>query len=86
MYVYNPSNFSVSYAASAGAVTWGAVTGKPNVATHRGEGTNYIDYARLVYNNGAYSGSGWNEPSDLGVRYAASAGNADSVDGQHFAW
>ena len=44
-------------------------------ATHRGEGTNYVDYARYVYNNGAYSGTGWNEPSDLGVRYANSAGS-----------
>ena len=45
-------------------------------AIHRGEGTNFIDYSRYVYNNGAYSGSGWIEPSDLGVRYAASAGTA----------
>lgn len=45
------------------------------VATSRGEGTNYIDYSRYVYNNGAYSGTGWGEPSDLGVRYAASAGS-----------
>ncbi len=52
-------------------------------ATHRGEGTNFIDYSRYVYNNGAYSGSGWIEPSDLGVRYANSAGNADTVDGLH---
>jgi hypothetical protein len=43
-------------------------------ATHRGEGTNYVDYSRYVYNNGAYSGSGWVEPSDLGVRYANNAG------------
>jgi hypothetical protein len=40
------------------------------VAISRGEGRNYIDYSRYVYNNGAYSGSGWIEPSDLGVRYA----------------
>jgi hypothetical protein len=64
-------------------------------ATHRGEGSNYVDYSRYVYNNGAYSGSGWIEPSDLGVRYAASAGyassagsagsagNSDTVDGYH---
>jgi len=56
-------------------------------ATHRGEGTNYVDYSRYVYNNGAYSGSGWVEPSDLGVRYASSAnyatsaGNASTVGG-----
>ena len=38
----------------------------------------YVYYSylgRLVYNNGAYSGSGWVEPSDLGVRYAATAGS-----------
>jgi hypothetical protein len=44
-------------------------------ATHRAEGTNYVDYSRYVYNNNAYSGSGWVEPSDLGVRYANSAGS-----------
>ena len=49
------------------------------IATHRGEGTNYVDYSRYVYNNGAYSGSGWTEPSDLGVRYANSAGSASSA-------
>ena len=65
------------------------------LAASRSEGRNYIDYARYVYNNGAYSGSGWTEPSDLGVRYASSAGyatsagsatnagNADTVDGWH---
>jgi hypothetical protein len=40
------------------------------VAISRGEGRNYVDYSRYVYNNGGYSGSGWVEPSDLGVRYA----------------
>ena len=49
------------------------------VAISRGEGRNYVDYSRYVYNNGAYSGSGWVEPSDLGVRYANSAGSANSV-------
>ncbi len=91
----NIGSQSVSYASSAGSVAWSNVSGKPSVATSRGEGSNYIDYARYVYNNGAYSGSGWVEPSDLGVRYAASAnyatsagsagsaGNADTVDGYH---
>jgi hypothetical protein len=50
-------------------------------ATHRGEGTNFVDYSRYVYNNGAYSGSGWIEPSDLGVRYASSAGSAGTLSG-----
>lgn len=49
------------------------------VAISRGEGRNYVDYSRYVYNNGAYSGSGWIEPSDLGVRYANSAGSASSA-------
>jgi len=65
-------------AGTANAVTWANVSGKPSLdfATHRGEGTNYIDYSRYVYNNGAYSGSGWTEPSDLGVRYASTAGSS----------
>ena len=45
-------------------------------AVSRGEGSNYVDYSRYVYNNGAYSGSGWVEPSDLGVRYALNSTNA----------
>jgi hypothetical protein len=50
------------------------------VAISRGEGRNYVDYSRYVYNNGAYSGSGWIEPSDLGVRYANSAGSLSGFD------
>lgn len=64
----------------------GTFQGWQRAAVARGEGTNYIDHARYVYNNGAYSGSGWVEPSDLGVRYAlnsTNAGNADTVDGFH---
>lgn len=49
------------------------------VAISRGEGRNYVDYSRYVYNNGAYSGSGWIEPSDLGVRYAASSNYSNST-------
>ena len=52
-------------------------------ATHRGEGSNYVDYSRYVYNNGAYSGSGWIEPSDLGVRYANSANRCNYLDTQY---
>jgi hypothetical protein len=40
------------------------------VAISRGEGRNYIDYSRYVYDNGAYQGAGWKEPSSLGVYYA----------------
>ena len=47
-------------------------------ATHRAEGTNFVDYSRYVYNNGAYSGSGWMEPSELGVRYAYTSYAADN--------
>ncbi len=43
-------------------------------------------YARYVYNNGAYSGSGWTEPSDLGVRYANSAGTATNVTNLSGTW
>lgn len=51
------------------------------VAISRGEGRNYVDYSRYVYNNGAYSGTGWTEPSDLGVRYANTAGSAPANGG-----
>ncbi|HCC49238.1 MAG TPA: hypothetical protein DEQ38_14145 [Elusimicrobia bacterium] len=51
------------------------------VAISRAEGRNYVDYSRYVYNNGAYSGSGWTEPSDLGVRYASNSGTSDKVNG-----
>ena len=49
------------------------------VAISRGEGVDYVNYSRYVYNNGAYSGTGWGEPSDLGVRYANSAGSAPNA-------
>ena len=64
-----------------GTVPWSSIVSKPSFdyATHRGEGTNFIDYSRYVYNNAAYSGSGWVEPSDLGVRYASSAGSATNA-------
>ena len=54
------------------------------VAISRGEGRNYVDYSRYVYNNGAYSGSGWIEPSDLGVRYANSAGSLSNMNISQF--
>jgi hypothetical protein len=47
--------------------------GSAGSATNATNSTN-ATYGRYAYNNGAYSGSGWVEPSDLGVRYAASAG------------
>ena len=53
-------------------------------AVHRSEGTDYVNYSRYVYNNGAYSGSGWIEPSDLGVRYANSAGSLSSMNISQF--
>lgn len=33
MYIYNPSNFSVKYATSAGSVAWGNVSDKPNLVS-----------------------------------------------------
>ncbi len=33
MYIYNPSNFSVNYASSAGSVAWSNVTSKPAITT-----------------------------------------------------
>lgn len=33
MYVYNPSNFSVNYANSAGSVAWGNISGIPNLVS-----------------------------------------------------
>jgi hypothetical protein len=55
------------------------------VAISRGEGRDYVNYSRYVYNNGAYSGSGWIEPSDLGVRYAASANYATTSGSTSYA-
>jgi len=74
-------SFDNNGALAAGTVPYSRLTGTPSLdfATHRGEGTNFIDYSRYVYNNGAYSGSGWVEPSDLGVRYANSAGSAGTA-------
>jgi Chaperone of endosialidase len=73
------SKIYAGYADSAGNADTVDGEHASNFATHRGEGRNYVDYSRYVYNNGAYSGSGWNEPSDLGVRYANSAGSSTST-------
>lgn len=56
----------------------GTFQGWQRAAVARGEGTNYVDNARYVYNNGAYSGTGWVEPSDLGVRYANTSNYSNS--------
>lgn len=41
MYVYNPSNFNVNYANSAGSVAWGNITGKPSSYTPASHTHNY---------------------------------------------
>lgn len=41
MYVYNPSNFNVNYAASAGSVAWANVSGKPSTYTPASHTHNY---------------------------------------------
>lgn len=57
MYVYNPYNFNVNYAKSAGSVAWGNVTGKPSSyppASHShsylplsgGAMTGYLDFGQ----------------------------------------
>jgi hypothetical protein len=51
-----------------------------DAAKHRGEGSNFVDYAYGLYD--AYRG-GWRASNDLYVAYAYSAGNADTVDGWH---
>jgi hypothetical protein len=47
-------------------------------ATHRGEGTNYIDNSYRLYDN--YRG-GWRTSDDLYVAYAYNAGNASFLNG-----
>lgn len=42
MYVYNPSNFNVNYAASAGSVAWGNITGKPSTYTPSSHTHSYL--------------------------------------------
>lgn len=41
MYVYNPYNFNVNYAKSAGSVAWGNVSGKPSTFTPASHTHNY---------------------------------------------
>lgn len=42
MYVYNPSNFSVNYAASAGSVAWGNVSGRPTAVSSFTNDSGYV--------------------------------------------
>lgn len=76
-----PSAVNVGYAASAGnAATVGgeAVT---SLAQHRAEGRNFIDYARLVYDNGGGGGTAqWTEPSAVKAALAAVADNATNAN------
>lgn len=68
MYVWNPSNFSVNYANSAGSVAWNNITNKPiNFKAYSGslasggwkimQGNNSSPSIAIAYNNGAAS---WN--------------------------
>ena len=42
MYVYNPSNFSVNYAASAGSVAWSNVSGRPTNVSSFSNDSGYV--------------------------------------------
>ena len=78
-------------AATKPSYGWGEIDSRPtalsqfsndlgnygNFATHRGEGTNYIDGAYSMYD--AYIG-GWRTSNDLRVLYAQSAGSAPASD------
>jgi hypothetical protein len=44
MYVYNPSNFSVNYANSAGGAPWSGITGKPSTYPPSAHTHDYITY------------------------------------------
>lgn len=64
MYVWNPSNFSVKYATSAGSVAWSNVTGKPSSFTPSTHDHNYVlDIANNTHTTFAYSKSGLSKDS-----------------------
>jgi hypothetical protein len=77
--------WGINITGSAGSVAWGSISGKPLFAV------NYINDRVRAYELGC--GSGWASTCDANtdgyIDYANSAGsatNADTVDGQHFAW
>ncbi len=65
MYVWNPSNFSVNYANSAGTVAWGNVSGKPETFTPAEHTHNYAG-------SGSAGGS-----ANSAVKLDSSAGSAN---------
>ena len=81
-YVYNPANFSVNYANSAGSansVAWGNVSGKPSTYppdSHNHDGS-------YPSTTGSRASGTWGISITGNAGYASSAGNADTLDGNH---
>lgn len=70
MYVYNPSNFSVNYANSAGSVAWANVSGKPSNYTPSSHAS-----TATTYGKGTATNYGHVKLTDV---YTSSLGDASS--------
>lgn len=70
MYVYNPSNFSVNYANSAGSVAWSNVSGKPSNYTPSSHAS-----TATTYGKGTATNYGHVKLTDV---YTSSLGDASS--------
>ena len=71
MYVYNPSNFNVNYAKSAGSVAWGNVSGKPSTYTPSSHTHTKGQVGLGNVDNTA--------DKDKSVKYATSAGSSSTA-------
>lgn len=78
MYVYNPSNFNVNYAKSAGSVAWGNVSGKPSSYPPSSH-----SHAYLPLGGGTMSGQikrdvgcSWINDRDSAIVYGTSSGTS----------
>lgn len=76
MYVYNPSNFNVNYAKSAGSVAWGNVSGKPSTYTPSSHTHTKGQVGLGNVDNTA--------DKDKSVKYATSAGNGVETSGTDY--
>ncbi len=77
MSFYDNNLWFRSYQGNGTFQSWAYAISSQNIASQE------VNRARYVYNNGAYSGGGWVEASDLGVRYANSAGSAPNGSNQN---
>ena len=79
MYPYNPANFSVNYATSAGGAPWGGISSPPAVTTWAWDWSGQPGQPSWLWGGNAYGTYYVYNPSNFNVNYANSANTANSA-------